>query len=272
MSEEYFRVGQAEKTTIALESLSKKARWTNYLGASIIGKDCAAALWYDFRNATEVIHDARLLRIFDRGLREEKPVVELLRKIGCDVADCLKKQKWIQLVPFVGCTPDGFVTHLPEAPQTKHLLEIKTHSNKSFKKFEKDCLKSAMPMHYAQMQVGMFGAKVDRGLYFAVNKDSDEIYLERIELDKEFALNLIERAQTIVLSPKPFGRISETPAYYICKMCNHWEVCHNNKPLAKNCRTCRNVNISSEVYCSFHCKYLTPHKQQQGCRNYREIR
>ena len=36
-----------------------------HLGASIIGKDCERALWYDFRWVTRWAFTGRMLRLFD---------------------------------------------------------------------------------------------------------------------------------------------------------------------------------------------------------------
>lgn len=37
----------------------------DHLGASLIGKSCARALWYDFRWATPARHTGRILRLFE---------------------------------------------------------------------------------------------------------------------------------------------------------------------------------------------------------------
>ena len=39
----------------------------DHLGASLIGKACARALWYDFRWVTPSWHSGRLLRLFETG-------------------------------------------------------------------------------------------------------------------------------------------------------------------------------------------------------------
>ena len=58
-----------------------------HLGCSIIGRDCTREIWYSFRWASQVQWSGRMLRLFDRGQREEVTLVSLLRAIGCEVWD-----------------------------------------------------------------------------------------------------------------------------------------------------------------------------------------
>ena len=59
----------------------------DHLGASIIGKDCERALWYDFRWVTRRGFSGRMLRLFDTGKREEDRLVRDLRRTGATVLD-----------------------------------------------------------------------------------------------------------------------------------------------------------------------------------------
>lgn len=58
-----------------------------HLGGSLIGRKCERELWYSFRWATITRHTGRLLRLFDRGHKEEFRFVEYLRQIGAEVHD-----------------------------------------------------------------------------------------------------------------------------------------------------------------------------------------
>ena len=51
-----------------------------HLGASLIGKSCERALWYDFRWATRSRHDGRILRLHGRviGDRDEQVLCDLI--------------------------------------------------------------------------------------------------------------------------------------------------------------------------------------------------
>jgi hypothetical protein len=59
----------------------------DHLGASLIGKSCARALWYDFRWATPARHTGRILRLFETGQLEEARLVRDLRATGATVLE-----------------------------------------------------------------------------------------------------------------------------------------------------------------------------------------
>lgn len=57
----------------------------NHLGASLIGDDCSRKLWYSFRWVFKERFSGRLLRLFNRGHREEDRFVEWLEGAGFKV-------------------------------------------------------------------------------------------------------------------------------------------------------------------------------------------
>lgn len=63
------------------------SRRSRRLGASILGKPCARAIWYDFRWCGTEVFSGRMLRLFQTGHIEETRVVHDLRAIGCEVSD-----------------------------------------------------------------------------------------------------------------------------------------------------------------------------------------
>jgi predicted phage-related endonuclease len=84
-------------------------------------------------------------------------------------------------------------------------------------------------MHYAQMQVYMHLTGMTRALYFAVNKNTDELYTERVKYNKEHAENLMRRAKDIIESEVPLDRCASRPDYYECKYCSATELCWGEK-------------------------------------------
>ena len=82
----------------AITSLTREAIFSGYeadasdgfrshLGASLIGKECERALWYDFRWVTRSKHPGRLLRLFETGQLEEARMVLNLRRTGATVLE-----------------------------------------------------------------------------------------------------------------------------------------------------------------------------------------
>jgi len=216
-----------------------------YLGASIIGHSCERLLWYTFRACYESRPSGRLYRLFETGQREEARICDNLRAIGCEVWDVDDQGQQFAVEWFgghFGGHLDGVVKGIPEAPQTVHVLECKTHNDKSFTKLKKEGVQKSKPQHFAQMQIYMLGTKLDRALYFAVNKNTDEIYTERVKLDKECANKLLERAKRVITATEPPPRISERPDYYECRFCDAHEICWGSEkvlPLPQvSCKQC----------------------------------
>ena len=58
-----------------------------HLGASLIGKPCSRALWFDFRWVTASRFSGRILRLFETGQREEDRIVANLRSTGATVLE-----------------------------------------------------------------------------------------------------------------------------------------------------------------------------------------
>jgi hypothetical protein len=108
----------------------------SHLGASLIGKECERALWYDFRWVTRSKHPGRLLRLFETGQLEEARLVLNLRRTGATVLEVdpeTGRQFRVQAHGgHFGGSLDGVAINLLEAPKVWHVLEFKTHSNKSF--------------------------------------------------------------------------------------------------------------------------------------------
>jgi hypothetical protein len=157
---------------------------------------------------------------------------------------------------------------VPEAPDTKHILEIKTHSKKSFDALLKDGVEKSKPMHFVQMQMYMLGMKLDRALYVAVCKDDDRIYTERVKLDKMVAKKGVERGHRLVKADRLPPPISTDPTWFECRFCAAHEFCHKTKLTKEvNCRTCTASTAKEDG--TWHCEQydvtLDFENQKAGC-------
>lgn len=213
-----------------------------HLGASVIGKECERALWYSFRWATAVKHSGRVLRLFERGQREEEVFNANLRAVGIEVweTDPHTGRQWNYKAHggHFGLSLDGIALGILEAPKTRHSLEYKTSSNKLFEKLKKEGVQQAKPEHYAQMQIGMHLSGLTRCFYLCVNKDTDELYSERVRYDKAAGEAILAKAMRIITATEPPPRISERPDWYVCRFCDHHALCHEGAIPEVNCRTC----------------------------------
>jgi len=241
-----------------------------HFGCSMAGHECERYLWLTFRWAKDEQFPGRILRLFERGQNEEGQVVKWLRGIGCVVHSTEEDQVFVNLGSHVGGSIDGIIdSGVPEAPTKKHLLEIKTHSKKSFDDMVKNgCFKSK-PMHYAQQQLYMMATGIDRSLYLAVCKDDDRVYAERVKLDPEYAEKMLERSQRIATQDELPPPLSEDPSWWKCKFCHLHGFCHGEEKIEnRNCRTCRYSSALDDGswFCVYHNGPIAQEYQQEGCK------
>lgn len=197
-----------------------------------------------------------MYRLFETGQREEERVCRNLRTIGCEVVEFDDQGQQFAVGFFGGHFAghlDGSLINLPEALKTWHVLEIKTHNTKSFNELKQEGVKKSKPMHYSQMMVYMHGTGMTRALYFAVCKETDEIYTERIHYSKEEAEALLERARRIITTTEPPPRLSDRPDYYECKWCDAHDICHG----------CEKALPLPVISCK-QCCYATPDTDKGG--------
>lgn len=211
-----------------------------HLGPSQMGNPCDRAIWLQFRWATQENFPGRIKRLFRRGQNEEAIVVSDLRLAGVDVRETGKNQRRVHFGGHIYGSIDGIIhSGVPEAPKKQHILEIKTHSKKSFEDLAKHGVEKSKPEHYTQMQMYMAATGIDRGLYAAVCKDDDRYYFERVRYIAAFAKKAIERAHRITMSESIPAPISQDPSWYQCKFCASHDFCFGSKKTkAVNCRTC----------------------------------
>lgn len=246
--------------------------------ASSIGKECLRASFYSFRWVSPLDEiDGRLARLFITGDLQEERFTDELREAGLIVVDRdhdnldddgNPRQIGVSFADGHGYGYlDGEVAGVPEAPKKVHVLEYKTHSEKSFKQLENVGVEEAKPEHYVQMQIYMHVRKRDRALYLAVNKNDDSLFADRIPYDWKAAQIAIDNASRIVFRPDPPPRISDKPDFFVCRFCDHHAVCHEDATPLRNCRTC--IFFEPIAGGSFLCQKfnvsLKRARQEKGC-------
>lgn len=249
------------------------------ISISALGSDCDRAIWYDFRwgSAPEVMTGQKLRR-FETGNIEETRLLNDLRRISKDVEvidvnpETGRQFKVYSVGGHVRGKLDGLVTGIPEAPKTQHVVEAKSHNDKSYKELVKKGLKVAKPGHYRQCLYYLGETGLTRCLYLAVNKNTDEVYSERVEFDPVAFMVLKARLERIIESARAPSRIAEDPAKWPCIMCKHKDVCFSDKFGRNHCRTCISstpvvVEGSNDATwtCNRHGKTLTVDEQRAGC-------
>lgn len=252
-----------------------------YLGASIIGHECDRYLWYNFRGCCHENIEGRMYRLLETGDLEEIRFINDLRSIGCEVYDRDDTTgEQFAISDFGGHFSghlDGCGKGIPSAEQTWHVLEFKTHKASSFVKLLKDGVQKTKPMHYAQMQVYMHKTGMTRALYLAKNKDTDELYAERVHYDKEFAERLMEKARRIIFTNVVPERAFNRADYYQCRWCSAHDLCWGTTDLAlpiyqKNCRQCCHATPKEDGVarweCEKHHRSLSKEDQIATCKDH----
>jgi len=245
-----------------------------HLGASVVGKSrCGRRLWYDFRWASARLWEGRMLRLLERGHREEQWVVDDLRRIGVRVEDRDPEtgEQWrcSMLGGHFGGSADAVVLGIPEAPRTWHLLEVKTLNKKRWEDLARRGVAAANPDHHAQMQVYMGGLELDRAVYVGVCKDDDRWHVERVRRDREAFAAIEHSARSAIFSPEPLSRVSDDPSWHECRLCQHRPHCHLGQVsvLERNCRTCASSTPRDDGswWCEAHARALSVDDQKAGC-------
>ena len=245
--------------------------WRAHLGASLIGTGCNRAIWYSFRWASRARHTGRLLRLFETGHLAEARFIADLRRIGVTVLDLdpATGRQWTlrDAGGHFGGSMDAVALGFPEAPKAWHVCEFKTHNLKSFTTLAAEGVEKSKPLHWAQMQAYMHLAGIDRAFYLAVCKDTDELYQERIHHDAEAGLRILAKAERIVGAARPPARISEDPAWWQCRFCDHHPVCHAEASVERHCRACLHATpVADGAWnCERHQVPLARRDQEAGC-------
>jgi len=240
-----------------------------HLGASLIGHACDRHIWYAFRWAKRPDFDGRLLRLFDRGKREEAVVAEELRAIGVELHTDENGQQinCRDESGHFGGSVDGIGRGFPEAPKTWAILEVKTHAARSFTDMKKKGVAESKPQHYAQMQSYMGLLGLDRAMYLAVNKDNDELYTEWVHFDEDAFAQMKARARRIIDAKEPPAKLSEEPTHWQCKLCPYFSLCHEQAVAEMSCRTCCHASpvASGAWQCELRSALSHTGKQKEGC-------
>lgn len=244
----------------------------NHLGASLIGKKCSRLLWYSFRWTFKEDFSPRMLRLFQRGHREEEIVIAYLEGIGCKLYSHdytqppNEKGEYPQfrisaVNGHFGGSLDG-VIELPEkyGIPGRFLFECKTSTTGSpFNKLCSSGVQIEKPVHFAQMSTYSSDPNFnfEYALYIAVNKNDDSLHIEMVKIDHSVGERMVDKASRIIASDVAPPRISNKETHYECVMCGAHQLCHKGAVPEKNCRS---------------CKYATPIENAEwGCRKYSMI-
>lgn len=163
----------------------------------------------------------------------------------------------------------GTAKGLLEAPATEHLLYLDQQPAKVVAQIQKHGLQVARPDRIAPIQIGMHLLGLTRTFYLVKNKDTDELWSERVELDVAHAAALLAKGERIKSSSVPPARISDDPIYFQCAGCAAFSICHQGQFAKRNCRTClHSTPVTDGWHCARHDHVLSIDDQLVGCPNH----
>jgi len=272
MMTEFTNKELAEAFRLQIESGEVEQHNRTYLGMSQMGHFCGRHLWYYFRWARKQKHTPKKLRIFSRGNHEEPRITKMLEDHGLTITE--------SQAPMEDCEAhlrghiDSKLLGFPELEEQKLLGEFKTGNDKSFTKMRANGVMSANRAYWCQLQLYMHYQELTKALFIMVNKNTEELYFELVDIDPKAVTQLQSRAVDIITSPIPLPRGSDYEAYYECNWCDHKGICWGNDNMDRNCRTCKYSKPADQGVweCELHHMILTVDKQKEGCESYDQIK
>jgi len=211
--------------------LESTQTYRDWLGLSAIGHKCPRYMWYQARgmqNQTEP-KQARLLRTFAFGNAIEDLLALWLKGAGFELTCQQWKVKFTRGDSVLQGSIDGKISGLLEAPATTHLWECKSMKNASFNKLLKSGYEAYDEKYRTQIHCYAHGLGLSRIYVTVLNKDTSQIYTERIRTDAEFAESQLNRAFDIVELKHPPDGSCPNSSWYEAKWCDYREFCFGGR-------------------------------------------
>lgn len=251
-----------------------------YLGASGIGNECDRAGWLTFHWASKRTIGAPGVKAIEDGHRGEELMAQRLMLVpGIELyradPESGRQFGFENLGGHMRGNVDGVIVGLLQAPKTPHVWEHKVCNEKKFNKLvelknevgEKNALRKWDIIYFGQAQLYMHHLELTRH-YLTVTTPGNRAEIScRTEYDPEYAMKQIARAKRMIYDQRPLDRVTDNPAWYLCKWCDHYGNCHGGSLPESNCRTC--IHATPLETGEWHCARFGDHpnvdKQRVGC-------
>jgi hypothetical protein len=201
-----------------------------YLGASILGHDCARKVQFDWWGKPEL--PARVRMIFDRGHFFEERARQLLVAAGFKFAPP-EAYAFSAVGGALRGHADGILIHGPDLSGAYVIYplvwEHKAVNAKNFRAIERDGLVRAFPQYAAQTAIYQAYLEVTNPALFTVtNADTCEQLHLFVPFDAERAQFWSDRAANIIAATRAgelLPRAYDDPEDWRCRICPHKERC-----------------------------------------------
>ena len=215
----------------------------HYLGASRIGVACERALQYEYLHTpVDSGRDftGRLLRVFEVGHVLEDLAIRWLRLAGFELYTRKASGGQFGFSAAGGRIQghvDGVLNSGPKEFGMNYpaLWECKTMNDRSWRDTVKQGICKSKPVYAAQMAIyqaymeaAIPGMAANPALFTAINKDTQDLWFERVPFDGGLAQRMSDRAVRVILATRAheiLPRIAMTPTHPECKLCAWQDRC-----------------------------------------------
>lgn len=254
-------------------------KFSKYISMGQLDTACFRDLWLRFHWAAKEQIDGRILRLMARGHREEVELIKDLKDVGCLIFSHDRSQRQIFLrgqgilEHLVGARDWVAFGGLKEHPNTIVVMDGKTTNSAKYKKMLKEGVAAVYPEYIGQIMLYMGFSNIQLGAFIVVNKETDHMFIEYIEFDKDRFEALLQRARDLVTLDRPPMRLFSRSSKAFnnpCKFCKNQKVCYGDETPEVNCRTCIHASpVAGGVWlCERDGVELSPKKQLEGCGNH----
>ena len=214
-----------ERATTAAARLSRM-----YLGASIVGHECAREVQYSWMCTPEL--PARVRLIFSRGHAFEPLIRAQLVLAGFGFAP-KEALEFVALDGFLQGHADGIVVAGPDLSGVDFaypaIWEAKALNNKNFRAVVRNGFTTTFPRYATQVALYQrFLEKPNPALVSCVNADTCEVLHLTLPFDAERANEAIDHAQAIIDATRAgdlLPRFTNNPNDFQCRICQHHKRC-----------------------------------------------
>lgn len=214
--ERQFGIQKESEYSLRLSSIGKCLRQQAY---NVLGFE---------KNGKEI--DARAKTVFFQGDMVEMALVQLAKVASCNIIDCGKDQKTVELEEIPG-HPDGIFTN---EFNKNFLLEVKSMSSYSFSDFQNGQIDEG---YLFQINAYLAALGLEECVMVGLNKDAGVLHEHLVKKNPEFVRKIFENIKTLKsvtkenLPPRPYSPNDKGVYPWQCNYCAHRGTCLPNAEL-----------------------------------------
>ncbi|GAA4652556.1 hypothetical protein GCM10023116_48400 [Kistimonas scapharcae] len=250
-----------------------ESRARKYIGASVIGHRCDAAIAYNLRGFPNVEPDPQLKRIFALGHRLEAIVMADLKRAEASLGVRFLPVDPVTSKPFEYLAHGGHIRAHTDgqvvAGDEVLVLEIKSMNQHAFDRFRKYGVRVSHRHYYDQVTMYMGLSGCTRSLLVGYNKNRSVYHAETVAFDPFEWSFLHDRIHRVINNEAEM--IATDKSDWRCKGCFKRGVCWGEAEPHPECSACqyakpldsnrdwwcthRNRRVSEDCHCSDYRQY-----------------